>query len=175
MTTPLLYIHGLGSDRTSSKFQAICTHFDKEYTMHCLEWTTESNIKELLNDAFNTYENDTKLILFGDSTGANFAYQLREQRAEKGLETTLILTSPLLDLSKRIAAFDFPKILEPYIIKINAPNHALLICPLNDEIIDHSWLNNLGNTSLVIKQVHDSHRLPEFKNYLPLIRNYLNK
>ena len=173
MKTKLLYIHGLNSDATSRKYLNLKEYFKNDFEMDCLEWKNEDNISELLDKAESELENEMNPILFGDSTGANFAYQLRERRKAKGQKTILILSSPLLDISKRIAEIEFPKPLKKYLQKIENPKDAMIIAPINDELIDHSflWENEFEDVKLF--KVDDSHRLPKFIEYLAEIENYI--
>ncbi|MFA7615084.1 MAG: hypothetical protein WCY16_00715 [Weeksellaceae bacterium] len=169
-----LYFHGLNSDSNSRKYLNLKEYFQKEFEFDCLEWKNDDYISILLDNAEKNYENHEDLILFGDSTGANFTYQLRERRKEKGLKSILILSSPLLDKSKRIADFPFPKQLKKYLAKIENPENAFIIAPEHDELIDHSWLFKKTFKNTEILKVNDSHRLPNFKEYLPQIRDYIN-
>lgn len=173
MPPPLLYIHGLGSDRNSAKFLALQAFFPDMFEFHCMEWTEHSNIERLISQTYTSFEKTNQLIVFGDSTGANFAYQLRDKRTLNGLQTRLILSAPLLDLSKRIIDFNFPKRLIPQLIKIEHPINALLICPLQDELINHSPWKSDSSRLLYVLQVNDTHRLPRFKEYLAAIKNYI--
>lgn len=173
MPPPLLYIHGLGSDRNSTKSLALQAFFPDMFDFHCMEWTEHSNIERLISQTYTSFENNNQLIVFGDSTGANFAYQLRDKRTLNGLQTKLILSAPLLDLSKRIIDFNFPKRLIPQLIKIEYPTHALLICPMQDELINHSTWKSDATNKLQVLQVNDTHRLPRFKEYLPTIKAYI--
>lgn len=86
----------------------------------------------------------------------------------------LILSSPWLDISKRIAEIEFPEPLKKFLQKIEKPKDAMIIAPTNDELIDHSflWENEFDNIKLL--KVNDSHRLPKFKEYLIEIENYIN-
>ncbi len=171
----LLYIHGLNSDATSRKYLVLKEFFKGEFRFDCLEWKNHDNIIELLDDAEKMLDEEINPIIFGDSTGANFAYQLRERRKSKEKSSILILSSPLLDISKRIAGHTFPEELKIYLEKIESPNNALIIAPENDELIDHSYLqkNHLKNVTLF--KVKDSHRLPKFEDYLSDIKNYIDK
>lgn len=170
----LLYLHGLNSDSNSRKYLNLKEYFKDEFEFDCLEWKNDDDISALLENAEKKYENDTYLILFGDSTGANFAYQLHNYRKLKGQNSVLILSSPLLDVSKRIANFEFPEPLKKYLKKIDNPTDAMIIVPVHDELIDHSWLyeKTFKNTELL--RVNDSHRLPNFKNYLLEIEKYIH-
>src|SRR5690625_6334170 len=98
-----LYIHGLNSDATSRKYLNLKEYFQDKFEFNCLEWKNEDNISELLDQAELKLENEINPILFGDSTGANFAWQLRECSRQKGESSILILSSTLLDVSKIIA------------------------------------------------------------------------
>lgn len=174
MKTKFLYIHGLNSDATSRKYLNLKEHFKKDFEADCLEWKNDDNISELLDKAELKLENELNPILFGDSTGANFAYQLRERRVAKGQKSILILSSPLLDISKRIAEIAFPEPLKKYLQKIENPKDAMIIAPINDELIDHSflWENEFEDVQLF--KVDDSHRLPKFKEYLTETEGYIN-
>lgn len=170
----LLYIHGLNSDATSRKYLNLKEYFQGKFEFDCLEWKNDDNISELLDQAELKLENEINPILFGDSTGANFAWQLRERRRHKGKNSILILSSPLLDVSKRIAEFEFPSQLKTYLNKIEYPTDAMLIVPTNDELIEHAhlWENELENINLL--KVEDTHRLTNFKDYLPEIERYIS-
>lgn len=174
MKTQFLYIHGLNSDATSRKYLNLKEYFQGKFEFDCLEWKNDDNISELLDKAELKLENEINPILFGDSTGANFAWQLRERRRHKGKDSILILSSPLLDVSKRIAEFEFPGQLKTYLNKIEHPTDAMLIVPTNDELIEHThlWENELENINLL--KVEDTHRLPNFKDYLPEIEQYIS-
>lgn len=105
--------------------------------MACLEWKTDDNIPRLLADTAARLRDKRHVILVGDSTGGNFAYQLRELLRPQGIKTTLILLNPLLDLSKRIAPFAFPESLVPYLKQIDKPADAYIFIAMRDEILDH--------------------------------------
>lgn len=174
MKTKFLYIHGLNSDATSRKYLNLKEYFQDKFEFDCLEWKNDDNISELLDKAESELENQINPILFGDSTGANFAYQLRERRKSNAKDSILILSSPLLDFSKRIAEIEFPEPLKKFLKKIHNPKEAMIIAPINDELIDHSflWENEYENMKLL--KVDDSHRLPKFKDYLAEIECYIN-
>lgn len=178
MKTTLLYIHGLGSDQHSRKFINLKTYFQDQFNYDFIEWTNDSDIPYLLKEKVIKYKDTPQLIIVGDSTGANFAYQLRAMRNKK--KDILILTSPLLDIDKRIADFEFPKQLIPYLIKINTPENTLIIASKTDEVLDQTnWFNQALITSLnqvEVIEVKDSHRLLNFeKEAMPHIDNYLKK
>lgn len=171
----LLYIHGLNSDRNSRKYLELKAFFGSKYDFDCLEWKNDDNIENLLTETEKEFANEESIILFGDSTGANFAWQLREIRHSKNLKSTLIITSPLLDESKRIAVFEFPKPLKAYLKKIRNLENLMAIVPTQDEVIDHSWIFEKDWNNAKILKVNDTHRLLNFKEYLPKIKDYLIK
>ncbi len=80
MHTTLIYIHGFGSDRNSRKFLNLKDYFGEQYNYDFIEWDNDSDIKSLIQDKFLKYKNESNLIIVGDSTGANFAYQLQNLR-----------------------------------------------------------------------------------------------
>ncbi|MBW7871552.1 MAG: hypothetical protein H3C39_10895 [Flavobacteriia bacterium] len=171
--TKFLYIHGLGSDAQSRKYLNLKEYFDDQFDFGCLEWKNNDNIDELLNQSERDLSQFENVILFGDSTGANFAWQLSEKRKANGLNSILIVSSPLLDLSKRISDYEFPDSLKPFMKKIDHPAGMMIIAPTEDEIIDHSFVieNQFPDTQIL--KVNDTHRLPEFKDYLPEIERYI--
>ncbi|MCD9855081.1 hypothetical protein LUD75_10205 [Epilithonimonas sp. JDS] len=175
MKTTFLYIHGLGSDRHSRKFLNVKEYFKDEFAYDFIEWKNESNIYELLNKAELKLQNTNKPILFGDSTGANFAYQLRERLLEHGKESILILSSPLLDIDERIADFEFPKEILPQLKQYRNPKNTMIIATQSDSVLNQKWLfeKNLENVHLI--EVNDNHRLENFKESLEEIRNYIKE
>lgn len=172
MKPTLLYIHGLGSDRYSRKFRSLKSYFKEEFNYDFLEWNNDSNIHQLIEKKNTELKNVEKLILIGDSTGANFAYQLRDLR--NSANDFLILTSPLLDLEKRIADFNFPGQLTSYLKKYPEPENAFIIATRKDEIINQKWLLSSGKPkNLQVSFVRDNHRLEKFEDYLKEIRRYI--
>lgn len=172
--TRFLYIHGLGSNANSRKYLNLKEYFGNTFDFSCLEWKNDDNIEELLNQSEKELSQFENVILFGDSTGANFAWQLREKRKAKGLNSILIVSSPLLDLSKRISDFEFPETLKPFMKKIDHPAGMMIIAPTEDEIIDHSFVIDNQFPDTQILKVNDTHRLPKFKEYLPEIEKYID-
>lgn len=168
----LLYIHGLGSDRNSRKFQDLKAFFGNTFDYDFLEWDIDSDISALIDERSSKYCAQD-LIIVGDSTGANFAYQLRERIREQEGDAALILTSPLLDISHRIADFAFPPKLIPQLWKIENPVDALIIASKDDEVLNQKVLfeKKLKNVQLV--EVDDGHRLENFHTYIPRIKDYI--
>ncbi len=174
MKQSLLYIHGLGSDRNSRKFLALKEYFKDQFQYDFIEWKNDSNISQLLNEANKKLRNIENFIVVGDSTGANFAYQLREMRNKDGQKAKLILTSPLLNIEDRIADFDFPKNIIQYLWRIENPRNALIIAAPNDEILNQRNLTENNERGLKLIKVEDNHRLENFEHYLPHIEKYIN-
>jgi len=169
----LLYIHGLGSDSNSRKYLNLKDYFKKQFRFDCLEWKNDSNISQLLDEAEKMLESEDKIILVGDSTGANFAYQLRERLKEKGKNSVLIMTSPLMNIDDRIANFEFPENIIPQLWKIENPENALIIASRKDEVLNQKPLFEKSLNTIELIEVDDTHRLENFRNYLPEIKNYL--
>ncbi|MBF8458314.1 alpha/beta hydrolase fold domain-containing protein [Kaistella sp. G5-32] len=175
MNKKLLYIHGLGSDRNSRKFVNIKEYFKDQFEYNFVEWKNNSNILSLLNEAKKWLESGStdQIVLVGDSTGANFAYQLREKLKQDNIKTILLLTSPLLDISNRIRDIEFPKNLISQLWKIENPEEALIIATQKDEVLNliPLYQKKLKNVELI--DVDDSHRLLKFENYVPHIEKYI--
>ncbi len=164
MKTKFYFFHGYGSGINSSKFIMLKEHFGESFEMKNEVWRLNDNIGKILSRVYDELEYEENPILFGDSTGANFAYQLREQRLNKGKKTILIMSAPLLDFSKRISKMEFDENIQQYLIKITQPNNAMLIIPTRDEVLDQSMFlakNNFKN--LKILTLNDTHRLQKLK------------
>lgn len=171
MQSTLLYIHGFGSDRNSRKFLNLKDYFGEQYNYDFIEWKNDSDIKSLIQEKFLKYKTENDLIIIGDSTGANFAYQLREIR--RNTSDKLILTSPLLDFKKRISNFEFPELVAKQLVKINHPKKAMIIATRTDEVLDQSFLFDNSFNDVRLLEVNDGHRLEAFENYLDEIKNYI--
>lgn len=170
----LIYIHGYGSNRESRKFKDI-----KEVMPNVpgtiFEWDEDTNFSFLLETAMNHTAEMQDVIIVGDSTGANFAYQLKEQRKEAGLNTVLVMTSPLLDYTKRLNTdLVFSENLQNSLIKIDQVEDALIILAKEDEVLDFSAFDVKHSTkgSDVI-YVEDTHRLENFTSYVGYIIGYI--
>lgn len=176
MHNKLLYIHGLGSDRNSRKFINLKDHFRNQFEYNFVEWNNESNISELLDTAEKSLvsESESQIVLVGDSTGANFAYQLRERLEKKTIKSILILTSPLLNIDNRIADFEFPKTILSQLQKIENPSDALIIASKKDEVLNQLPVFEKALQNVELADVDDSHRLLKFENYLATIENYID-
>lgn len=175
MHKKLLYIHGLGSDRHSRKFINIKDYFKDQYSYNFVEWNNDSDISALLETAETWLKSEStdQIVLVGDSTGANFAYQLREKLKENGIKSILVLTSPLLNIDYRIADFPFPEKIVPQLWKIENPEDALIIATKKDEVLNQTILFEKPLKNIELIDVDDSHRLLQFDNYLTYIDNYI--
>lgn len=171
----LLYIHGLGSDRDSRKFVNIKEYFKDQFEYNFVEWNNDSNISTLLDVAEKWLQSKSsdQIVLVGDSTGANFAYQLRERLKKDNVKSILVLTSPLLNVENRTSDFEFPKNIAFQLLKIENPEEALIIATQKDEVVKQIPLyeKKLENVELV--DVDDSHRLLKFEKYVHHIEKYI--
>ena len=174
MKPTLLYIHGLGSDQHSRKFINLKDYFKNQFNYDFIEWKNDSNISELLDEAELKLENIDNPILVGDSTGANFAYQLRERRLKKGKNSILILSSPLLNIDERVADFEFPETLIPQLQKFDNPENALIIATKKDAILGQKWLFEKDLNRVKLIEVDDNHRLEKFHESLAEIESYIS-
>ncbi|MTG97836.1 MULTISPECIES: YqiA/YcfP family alpha/beta fold hydrolase [Myroides] len=171
----MIYFHGYGSDKTSRKYED-CKRLFKNSSSFCVEWNPESDIKSILNVVDAELSEQEQVILIGDSTGANLAYQLREKRKEKGLKSILIMLSPLLDLDSRLnSKLIFSDNLRESILKINNPEDAFIIVGKQDEVLDFVDLQDKITYNSEILFVEDSHRLPKFRDYLGYINHYVQR
>lgn len=175
MKQTLLYIHGLGSDRHSRKFINLKDYFQDQFDYDFIEWKNDSIISELLDKSELQFENLENLIIVGDSTGANFAYQLRKRRRLKSKDSILILSSPLLNIDERIADFEFPENLIPQLEKFENPENALIIASKKDSILGQNWLFEKPLKNVKLIEVDDNHRLEKFHESLAEIEIYINE
>ena len=167
----LIYIHGLGSNQNSRKFLLMKEKFQALFNCKCIEWDLLTDIDLLIKKLYIKYKDHDNLVIVGDSTGGNFAYQLRELMKLTDVKTKLILLNPLLDFNSRIASFPFPREIEKYLQVINFVNCCFLLQSTNDEIIDHAKIKT-GNRVVQIK-IDDTHRIINFDKYLDDLKNYI--
>lgn len=170
----ILYIHGYGSNRESRKFFNLKESLP-DFPAAVFEWDEDTNFGFLLETAVKQTQEIEQIILVGDSTGANFAYQVREQRKALGLSTILVLTSPLLDYTKRLNTdLQFSDNLKDSLIKITNIEDALVILAKEDEALDFSDLDIRKDvTGSTVIYVDDTHRLENFLNYVGYIIGYI--
>lgn len=171
----LLYIHGYNSSAQSNKFQIFLKHFGKDYDLACMEWTPESDFDKLMKQAEDELSLYDFPIITGSSTGANFAYQLRERLKRKGKNSVLILFSPLFDLKTILADLTFSENLQSAVRKIENPKNALVIADPNDTVVDQKPLFSGKFENLKIVIADDDHKLPLFENYLSYIDDYIEE
>lgn len=168
----LLYIHGYGSNQQSAKYREIKNYFDHICDCNIMVWQEDSVISLLLINTVTQFKNCEKLIIIGDSTGANFACQLNELRQNE--EDILILMSPLLDIKQKNFDILFPITLSAQIKKTVPSKNSLIIASRTDEVLNQSILFD-ENTyqSFALLEVDDSHHLEKFHEYLPAIRAFI--
>lgn len=169
----LLYIHGYGSDRNSRKLQQLKNYLGDQYNCFFLEWTVFSDIPFLLNLALQKYGNVENLVIVGDSTGANLAYQLRELRDRAG--DKLILLSPLLNPNKRKREIPFPDEFCAHLRTVIHPVNALVIASKTDGVIDQQSLFGEADKKFTLMEVDDGHRLENFHEYLASLKMYISQ
>ncbi|HLS31022.1 MAG TPA: YqiA/YcfP family alpha/beta fold hydrolase [Flavobacteriaceae bacterium] len=173
---PLFYfIHGFGSGKDSGKYRKLQNHFKDYFEFDLMEWNPDSDFPKLLNIAEKKLSQHQNPIILGDSTGANFAYQLRERLNEKDKASKLILSSPLFDIDRRLRAIEFSKNLQSALIRIKNPEKALIIADPEDEVVDQSAIFSKELQAVKLIQTSDGHRLPEFENYLETIEAYIKE
>lgn len=170
----LLYIHGYGSNRESRKFFNLKESLP-DFPAAVFEWDEHTDFELLLKTAIEQTNEIEQIVLVGDSTGANIAYQIREVRKSLGLKTILVLTSPLLDYDKRLnTSLQFTENLQNSLMQINKVEDALIILAKEDEAIDFSQFDvkhDAPNSTVIY--VDDTHRLEGFINYVGYIIGYI--
>lgn len=171
--THILYFHGLGSGPSSRKFKLIDAHFRQHYTVKCISWNIHTDISVLIFNLFRQYKDHEDIVLIGDSTGGNYAYQFRDLLRKNGVAVKLILLNPLLHIDHRIASFPFPETLVDSLWQINQIDNCFLLLGDQDEVIEHGNINLCRG--VVLEIVKDSHRLPHFAEYLHFLSDYLEE
>jgi len=174
------YLHGLGGSRHSTKF----TELQKEYkNIECLEWEVTADcqyISNLIiswqNQILVLYEQYDVVCIIANSTGANFALQLKELLKPNFIH--LVLINPLLDL---VCLFDksiMPKILLPSIIKTKKFNSVLILIAKNDSVIDNiNFLNHtqfIKNNNHIIIDSISTHKYESMHKYYKEIESYIH-
>lgn len=84
------------------------TYFGQEYNCHCLEWVVYSDSPYLINLAVQKFMEIKSMIIVGDSTGVNLAYQFRQMR--NLIEGKIVLLSPLFVMSTMKINLSFSEI-----------------------------------------------------------------
>lgn len=174
MRKPLiLYIHGFGSDKKSRKYLDLQQYFAEHFRFDCMEWKNEDDIDFKINEDVQKLQGEEHPIIIGDSTGANFAVQLQDKL--KGLEkrATLILTSPLLNISDRSSQISFPPNLLGFIKPITEITNAMMIVAPTDNTVNQIQNISMFKGNNEILEVEDDHRLHKFQTYLPKIAEYI--
>lgn len=168
----ILYFHGLGSDEQSRKFQLLKERFSTA-DVYCVVWNKDTDFIQLFEHwRYKTQEADN-IILIGDSTGGNYAYQFRKMLTKLKLSSKLILINPLLKLENIIADFTFPKELTNTLLNIDKVENALLILSRRDEVIDHHASANVSQPFTEILWIEDTHRVLFFDKLLMRIESYI--
>lgn len=169
----LIYFHGLNSDSSSRKFLELKEYFREYFDSICIEWTNVDNIKEIIEQSCLSLNKERSMVIIGDSTGANFAYQLREFRKTQGVKSILILLSPLLVFEKKTSTISFPENVKNYLWNIKNPEDAMIVFSITDDIIDFHFLNEQIMNNVKLLNVDDTHRLQNFSEYIPMINDYI--
>ncbi|MDM1044887.1 hypothetical protein HX004_07405 [Myroides sp. 1354] len=170
-----IYIHGYGSNRESRKYILLQQQL-AAYQTSCPEWSPETDFTTWLNQLYHTVEQEQMVVVVGDSTGANFAYQLKEMRKVQGLQTILVLLSPLLCYDHRLnKELVFTANLKNSLQNIPSPAEALILIGKEDETLDLRQLNPYACENSEVIYIDDSHRLPLFEQYLGLIADYVKR
>lgn len=168
----ILYFHGLGSGKDSTKFKLLQQHFGDTQEVVCVSWNVETDISQLLFNLFKKYKDTSDLTLIGSSTGGNYACQFANMMRANRIEVKLVLLNPLLQLSLRITNRPFPTSLLASLWHIESLQDCYLICAVHDEVIDHSNVQlGIGVTAVY---VDDTHKLDRFESYIPQLKNWLN-
>ena len=175
METQFYYIHGLHSSRKSFKFYELQSRYSN---IECLDWSINDNMDfKLLEWSKKIYQNKTDSIcVIASSTGANFAYQLRNLCQPDWF--SLVLINPLFDVDDIFNSLLMPENLKVYLKKITKHSDSLIFFGGNDCVINNSNYYSkdsyIGDNNQVIVDKMDSHSFENLKNYFYLIDNLVN-
>src|SRR5690606_4375905 len=104
----MVYFHALDSGKSSRKFRLLKDHLGDRYELLCIEWNVDTDFRILMFNLFKRLLREPEVVLIGDSTGGNFACQIRDILVQNHIKVTLILLNPLLSIDTRIATYPLP-------------------------------------------------------------------
>lgn len=166
--------------RHSTKF----TELQKEYkNIECLEWEVTINGHHISNLKSNwqnqilvNYEQYDVVCIIANSTGANFALQLKDLLKPNFIH--LVLINPLLDLGCLVDKSIIPTILVPSIIKMKKFNGVLILIAKNDSVIDNiNFLYHnqfIKNNNQIIIDTISTHKFELMHKYYKEIASYIH-
>jgi predicted alpha/beta hydrolase family esterase len=141
MTQALIYVHGLNSSSSSSKYQYLKELFDDAY---CIEWPNDDNF------SFDKIANEIKaisksirmqndaVVLVGDSTGANFVLQFQKEFGHDNI-SNFVLISPLVNRqSVLIDHTIFNKKVDDQLVDFDIVKGLMVLSSANDEVLNHT-------------------------------------
>lgn len=79
----------------------------------------------------------------------------------------------MFNIEDRIADFEFPKKIIPQLWKIENPENCFIIASPKDAVLNQKLLFNKSFNHVELLEVDDTHRLENFRDYLPKIKNYI--
>lgn len=169
----IVYIHGLSSSVNSQKFKILQQAFP---SAKCVEWTTEDNIFDIIQDAYDKLKGIVNnLVIIGSSTGGNFAWQLQKKLKENGKSSELILLNPLIDSSFKYDD-NLPEELNKYLVDMNRFENTKVFLALHDDVLNTGKLKDffeiqqrIFTDQIQIIEVDDNHRIENFETLLTLI------
>lgn len=169
----IIYIHGLySSSKESSKFDILKNAFDN---VIAFDWSVDDKhidvkLREL---ATNLVESANDIVIIGDSTGANFAIQLREmmQSISKFSYAKLILISPLFSVDMLRDKEIMPAVIRQQIKDVDKLYDALVFMPLNDEVVKYNKKSALQFVKIIARK--DEHSFKTFSSHIDDIQAYI--
>lgn len=166
----IIYIHGLfSSSKTSSKFATLKSNFENviAFDWDAEDTTIQSKLQKL---AVSLVESGDDVTIIGDSTGANFAMQLRSmmQDVSKFSYAKLILVSPLFSVDA-LKLDIMPVATKRQVVATDYIKDALVLMPLNDEVVKYEYVK-LNNVKLISQNV--SHAFETFAEHIEAIKAY---
>lgn len=171
----LLYLHGLGKPKRCEKFDCLESYFNVEYEVKYIRWDEQTNMSDYLNELDRKFAQEENLIVLGNSTGANFAWQLKELRKKRGVNTCLIAISPLFSVNNSLVIKEFPDEVKKCLKDINNLDDSMVIIGSKDSVLNHAWLEERKWPNTEIVRVRDTHRLNYFHKYISTIDKYIQK
>lgn len=173
MKAVMIFVHGFLSDVYSPKYAAIRSYYGDKYDYDSIAWDSSSNLRMLFDDLHDNWSEYSHIVIIGESTGGNFAYQLREHLWSRSKQISLILASPLMCDYQRKNNVRLPISIIPQLWNISEPRNALIIVTKDDYYFDQTWLLKKEFEGVEVYSVDDTHSLEKFEEYLPKIESYI--
>jgi predicted esterase YcpF (UPF0227 family) len=182
MNIKYYYIHGLNSSKKSGKFLSFSGN-EEFQNIECLEWFSNENLtekisfwSEVINKTYNEYD---RVVIVGDSFGANLACQVKDSLWETNKEyVSLVLINPLFDIPYVINKEIIPNHLKNYIVPKTRITESLVFISHNDEVINNIQflVDNpfIKNNNQIVLDLENDHKFSGIDKYFEVVSGFVN-